>query len=613
MDYLQKNLTLLRHKDPLLAEYIADLNDSKNMVVVESTSGSPTLKIIHNDRRSKFLHSPENPVSEAKNFLNGYSFNNEDGTILFGFGLGYLVKEIAKRKAQNHVLYVVEGIPGLFKLAMVHQDLSDLLADDNIFFFVGDSIYRIIDGFEPIQIKAITGTINKLAIPSLKAVCPALYDGMDRVINDYVKSLQISFNSFDALKEIRLVNLFRNIPALLNSGAVNNLENLIGGNPALVIAAGPSLSKDVAAIRNRPANCVTICVDAALKPLVENGIRPDLAVTCDPSSNNYNKVAKLSREDIGSIPLVYQADVTPELIERFEGHRFILNAHNSLTARMTNTGRSVITFPPFQTVSHLAFFLARFMGADPIILVGLDLSFPGEKDHAVGCAHTWKPDFEKGNFQWIPSTNGGKVKTFQDFLSMIHLLENEIRNTTARCINVSRDGAMIKGTEWMPLEKALELTSDNFPSNSAMPIGDLLAGAFTVDPGKLKIEYSYALTWLISEVENLAEICHDAQKLVNEAIPHRTDERKKQIFHERVNLLYQSAFRHKDLLDILTDYLPRYMISCSKDPLVELSEANVSSMMVNQERIGLFFEELDALLPMLREHSHSASANLKNL
>lgn len=626
MNYWNNNLRLLEQKNPLLAEYIAGLTDLENIAVVKSGSGLPTLKTVNSMRREKYLLSPKDPASEAQLLLNNVPFNGEDGTILFGFGLGYLVKKISKKKDFDHVLYVLEGIPELFKLAMTHIDLSDVLSDDNIYFFVGDAMSTILENFVPIQVKSITGTINKLAVPSLRELCGQQYDEIDKIINSHITFLNLSFTSFNHGKEFRLVNLFNNVTEMLNSSPADNLKNCVQNKPAFIVAAGPSLKQDIESLGNRPKDSIIICVDAALKPLLLSGIRPDLVITCDPYPENYNKVEGLSKEWLDDIPLIYQGEATSQVIERFSGHKFIVNAHNSLTEWVTNIGRRIVIFPVFPSVSHFGFMMARYMGADPIIFVGLDLSFPIDQEHADGCAQTWKLDFDNTEFKWVANNTGGKVKTIPGFLSMIHSLEYEIKNTTARCINVSADGAMIKGAEWMPLEDAfqlaksstlngrseeensntVELKNDSFDAAPIISFKNIIEEAFFADTDQLKDTYSDALAWMMSEVDGLSVICRDAMAILDLLKKSNIKPIEKINIMERLQMAYSSAFIYKDLLNVLTDYLPRYMMLRSKYQKGGSAEENVSLTMIDREQITIFFEELSDVLPLLEKHCRSA-------
>ena len=137
MTYLfEKNLHLLRQKNGTLADYIRWIEIPENLIALKSNSGLQTIKLVEPSGRERFLHSPEDPKLEAKNLLRDYSFKREDGTILFGFGLGYLAAEIAKEKERGHILFIAEGMPALFKLAAMYTDLSRLLDDTQIFFFI---------------------------------------------------------------------------------------------------------------------------------------------------------------------------------------------------------------------------------------------------------------------------------------------------------------------------------------------------------------------------------------------------------------------------------------------------------------------------------------------
>jgi hypothetical protein len=87
--------------------------------------------------------------------------------------------------------------------------------------------------------------------------------------------------------------------------------------------------------------------------------------------------------------LVCAMSVSPLVLERFRGRAYYIEEGTQICrfprpyvgerGRMT-TGLSV---------AHTAFYLARAMGCDPIVLVAQDLSFSGGRTHASGTEHTW--------------------------------------------------------------------------------------------------------------------------------------------------------------------------------------------------------------------------------
>jgi hypothetical protein len=105
--------------------------------------------------------------------------------------------------------------------------------------------------------------------------------------------------------------------------------------------------------------------------------------------------------------------------------------------------------------AHLAFFIARALGADPIIFIGLDLSFPSDgSHHAEGAADVWTPRPDE-EYVHVADVFGGYVKTLPGFQSMIGLFEAEVAKTDALCIDATEGGALIRGTKTMPLTEAL--------------------------------------------------------------------------------------------------------------------------------------------------------------
>lgn len=592
---------ILEQRKPSLAEQIARHEGTHKFLVVKSRSGLPTLLTLDNKGNPKFLHSPQDPSLEAQSLLEGYDFREEDGSILFGLGLGYLAKKIAGAKASNHVLYVVEGSVEILKLAVTHMDLSDILSNKNIHLFDADSPSEITDHFQAIQSKAITGRIHKLSIPHLRNLCSEKYDEIDKQIDRHIRSLQLSYRTFNGTKERRLDNVFHNIPFLQESFPIDHLADTLKDKPALVIAAGPSLTGEIPTLKKCAGNAFIISVDSALKPLLDNGIRPNVVATCESHASKLEKVANISEGVLSDISLVFSLDANPEFVERFK-RKFIINVQDSLSSWFVNINREVTTFPNIQTVSKLGFLTARLMGADPIILVGLDLSFPLDREHAEGSPRTWKIDFENYDFIWVPDNSDGKVKTIESFISMIHSLEQEIVNTKARCINVSKFGALFKGAEWMPLDKALNLGNRDTDTDVDASFLAILTGIPIPDSLHSKTRYSDALSWMLEQIDGLIEVCREAP--LPDVSP-ESDEIHAPFHKDAIatpRKSYESAFAYRDVLDILTDYMPRYMTHCSGS-----SPANGP----DPKRFLLFFQELNDFLPLLKAHCREALSTLR--
>ncbi len=296
-------------------------------------------------------------------------------------------------------------------------------------------------------------------------------------------------------------------------------------------------------------------------------------------------------------PLLFQADAQPLLVKRFTRYNLFVDGHSSLSHWIVNRGRRVMTFPRYQNVAHLAFLTARFMGADPIIFVGLDLSFPKKQAHASDCTSPWGLDDCRGLLQKYPGTDGGQVQTLDSFISYIHIFEQKIKKTGAHCLNCSEHGALIQGTTAMPLSRALALKNPDARLKAAF-LG--LFQNYSSNPSPdLKRHYRESLQWLLEQSRSVARLCLAAEIHLKKAadstitLPHPP---------ETLNTLcalQQKIFAHKAFLDIVSDYLAHYLLSFHRIPEAGLPPVDISRSSDPSRQLNLFYEELSRLLPHL--------------
>lgn len=592
MSFFEKNMASLRKRNPALAGAVSETPVPNSFSVLKSSSGASTLFWNSPPARPRYLHSPVDPDLEARGLLEGRIFKKQDGTFLIGLGLGYLAKEIVRKKEPRHLLCIAEAIPGLFRLALEHSDLRDVIEDEETHWFIGNEITRILDGFSPLNLKAISGEFNRITLPAFVEIYGGFYEKTEARLHEHLNSLRHSFHTFLKTRETSLTSLLRNVPHMISSQAANSLAGLIKGRPAIIVAAGPSLSDDIETLRDCRSGCFLISVDAALKPLLGRGIVPDLAITCDSQSMSFKKIEGLSRDLLCTIPLLFSSSAFPSVVEPFGGLKFVSDTENSLSRWLLSRGRKVDGLPCSGTVSHLAFTVAAMMGADPVIFAGLDLAFPRGDAHAEGCTSPWTVGTEIRDFPSVSSNNGSPVKTCVQFISMIKRFENDIERAKTTCINVSRGGAAISGAPWMELCEAvprgLDRTFDYKP---------LLETAFRRGFYDARDELRLSLQWLLSE----ASVMETLVCTPDASSSYGTD----------VGPL-GACLERKPFLEILIDYFPQYLLSFNRIPKNGFPEPDRDTPSLCAEQASLFMKEAREILPPLRSGCVEAIHSLEN-
>src|SRR5439155_26260044 len=139
--------------------------------------------------------------------------------------------------------------------------------------------------------------------------------------------------------------------------------------------------------------------------------------------------------------------------------------------------------PSGSTVAHLAYYLAEYMGSDPIMFVGQDLGFSDGLYYAPGTSYedVWRP--ELGRFctvemkQWeqivrerpimrkIPDQQGRPMYTEERLFTYLQQFERDFLRSQRKIIDATEGGAAKRGTTVMKLADAIaEFCRDVLPS-----------------------------------------------------------------------------------------------------------------------------------------------------
>jgi len=151
------------------------------------------------------------------------------------------------------------------------------------------------------------------------------------------------------------------LESMLNGKSqIKNLQKKIKNQNVLVIGSGPSLSRAIPRLKNFKKT-IKIVADSAVKPLVENGIKPDIIVTDLDGDENILK-------KIGSTNTIFVVHAHGDNIDKLE---LMKNFKNCLGTTQTKPFGNLHNFGGF-TDGDRAVFLANHFNAKKIILLGMD-------------------------------------------------------------------------------------------------------------------------------------------------------------------------------------------------------------------------------------------------
>ena len=147
---------------------------------------------------------------------------------------------------------------------------------------------------------------------------------------------------------------------LQKTDTIKKIEKLIQDKTVFVIGSGPSLSFAIPKLKKLKRS-IKIAADSSLKPLVDNGIIPDIIVTdLDGNEDTIKKISKTKS--------IFVIHAHGDNIEKLE---MVKKIKNCIGTTQTNPFNKIKNFGGF-TDGDRGVFLASHFNAKKIILFGMD-------------------------------------------------------------------------------------------------------------------------------------------------------------------------------------------------------------------------------------------------
>ncbi|MBF0152481.1 MAG: DUF115 domain-containing protein [Magnetococcales bacterium] len=349
---------------------------------------------------------------------------------LYGLGSAHLPEVLLARRELQRLTVVLLDI-GLFCQSLATMDHQVWLADPRTILATWEEFPAPRSPF------AVTPTALRLTSPE-----PAAKKLATRI------RLSLEENHLDRrfLEHPLLMEKIRQNKKVMDQDpGVETLFDSYPGSTILVAGAGPTLSDHLTILANRSAKSILIAVDAALLPLRQAGILPDVVVTQEYHPIVFTLFQDMEEDiSLARIPLVYFPASDPEVLAAWPGPRRVACSHSPIYAVIRQQrGRSILFASG--SVLHPAVDLAVRMGAARVVLVGADFSFPGGASHAEGCAAMrWNSPYDTA--LTLSNGQGEEVPTSHALNSMLLELEDYLcLHPDVAFFNASRRGARIAG------------------------------------------------------------------------------------------------------------------------------------------------------------------------
>jgi hypothetical protein len=358
----------------------------KNLEIVESKIGVKAIK-----KNGIAIHSLYDPIKEARTIVDSLNLQRDNIYlfIVLGVGLGYHV-EILKNEFPNSIVLPIE-LDDDIALNYVSNVGRFLITNYNI-----NDIYTILNFVDFMQVRDVKFVI----FPGSYRLNTERYKSISEDIHSIVKAKFSDLLTRVNFDKLWIKNIFLNLPNLVRFGSLseNELKNdfsYLFNKPFVVLGAGYSAWLLFDVLKKYRDKFVLGVVDTALKTTLSQGIIPDIVFSLDSQLANIKDFFGVETK---GLTLISDITVSPELIRNFKGNIFLsktshIEVIGNVVFEMTNSAISwieelseyrLLGLESGGSVSTNLFHLSLLLGANPSIMVGVDLGFPYLFSHLPG-------------------------------------------------------------------------------------------------------------------------------------------------------------------------------------------------------------------------------------
>ena len=309
MTIYEENLKALSAKYSRMDELIEEAKEKMEpeLEIIEEVSydGEPIIKV-QKEGRTCYLNGKRNTKEPAEKWVETLGkLSNNAPVFIMGLGNPSYLKELAEHTKKKITIIIYEPSFQIFLHFLEHVSIAEWMEKHMITFFV-----KGIKGMDEQAMRGLAGRVltyesmpfsRRLVLPNYDVLFPdealgfikGIFDIANFELSQY--STQISFST------VTVKNMLDNIKYLCNGYKTIQLVEVIPRDiPGILVSAGPSLNKNIKELKRAKGKAFIIAVDTAIKPLLSEGIIPDMFAVVD----GRKPLSLVEKEEAKEIPLL---------------------------------------------------------------------------------------------------------------------------------------------------------------------------------------------------------------------------------------------------------------------------------------------------------------------
>lgn len=459
-------------KDLLLNKYKIKLQlgekfMSSEYYVENSMDGRNIIRVVNEDRKIYIgsRYSVERDINRFNENVNHINANTV--IVAFGIACGEHIKEALKNLGDSNKIIIIEPSKEILNLFLNTEYSRIILQDKRVMLYdfdkknIQDILSKNIENYQVDNIKVIS-------FANYSTIFQEEFKELNKVLRKVAMNKRTGRDTISFFSQSFFQNFIKNLNNSAGYGVINSYKDMFKNKPSIIVSAGPSLEKNIHLLKEVQDKFVIICGARTLKALTNIGVTPDFVCAVDPQDITYT----IMKNELNSnVPLVFMESANYKLVSEYKGSKILFSNEGMETYIKSIVGKEVDSLMQGGSVAHVCMGLSYYLGCNPIIFIGQDLAYTGDKFHAESTKAMENPgdvavaEFEKNKEQWqnmsgqniyVKDINGDLVRTS----IILNSYKEEFEDLIEKCqgvtfINSTEGGAHINGAEVISLKEAI--------------------------------------------------------------------------------------------------------------------------------------------------------------
>jgi hypothetical protein len=561
-DLLTANLKALAATDPAAAALIEQATALPGVEAAPAKRESAIAISIATplSARPVALCSAHAPLTEAARFAEKIDLQQNAAFVVLGFGAGYHVKATLERVGEAGVVVAYEPDTELLRAVLERIDCTDWIGSPRLALFAGDVDQAAITRRLEVAVGQIAQGVQLLTHPPTRQRNAEALNAFGQLFAQFVAFCRTNVATTLVNSPITCENLTRNLDHYAAGGTINDLKGAAAGKPAVLVAAGPSLARNVnllaePGVRDR---VVIITAQTTLKLLLDYGVRPHFVTALD-----YHEISKRFYEDLprlDDVTLIAEPKANRAILESYPGPVRVCRS-SFLDTLLGSAARAVDPLPAGSTVAHLSFYFAQYLGCDPIIFTGQDLGFSDGVYYCPGTAihQVWSGELSpfntlemmewqrvarhRNHLQKMTDVHGRPIYSDEQMITYLRQFERDFAAAPQHIIDATEGGMPKAHTEQVALADALK-------QHASVELDSLPLAAGGLDRSRLEVTREL-LARRVDEVRELAQISRQTVSILKQMIERQTDQQRVNKLFDRLEKQQRKAAERSEAFQLV--------------------------------------------------------------